>query len=351
MNIITAPIVLAKEAEKTISAFVQAYEALIKRPLLHQHFTSRLPISSGSAWAVAGGLLAYDFHITPDGPKLIEINTNAGGLAAYWVQANKWPERKKILANMFTQEWIKTPEITAIAIVDEAPETQFLFDEMQAYASLLRETFNVDVKICDPQQLYQRGDILYYAEHKVSHIYNRLTDFYLQQPAQQLIQQAWQKGAVVLSPDPRAYAFYADKENLISLSDQSMLTAMAPDLAPTLTSVAISTCHIAAYEAEALWQNRNQYFFKPRHGYSSKGAYRGAKLTRKTFDAIKQKNYLVQDYVAPNRTTLGDTSFKYDIRAYAYGGQILEMIARVYRGQTTNMRTDGAGFAPLVIAS
>ena len=26
-------------------------------------------------------LLGFDFHITPEGPRLIEINTNAGGLA------------------------------------------------------------------------------------------------------------------------------------------------------------------------------------------------------------------------------------------------------------------------------
>lgn len=38
-----------------------------------------------------GVFMGYDFHLTPDGPKLIEINTNAGGalIAAYFMQAQR----------------------------------------------------------------------------------------------------------------------------------------------------------------------------------------------------------------------------------------------------------------------
>ena len=40
-------------------------------------------------------------------------------------------------------------------------------------------------------------------------------------------------------------------------------------------------------------------------------------------------------------------SFKADLRAYAYQGQVQLFAARLYQGQTTNFRTPGGGFAPV----
>lgn len=39
---------------------------------------------------------------------------------------------------------------------------------------------------------------------------------------------------------------------------------------------------------------------------------------------------------------------KVDIRCYAYRGQVLLYAARMYQGQTTNFRTPGGGFAPVL---
>jgi hypothetical protein len=38
---------------------------------------------------------------------------------------------------------------------------------------------------------------------------------------------------------------------------------------------------------------------------------------------------------------------KYDLRAYTYDGAVQWTAARLYRGQTTNFRTPGGGFAPV----
>jgi hypothetical protein len=40
---------------------------------------------------------------------------------------------------------------------------------------------------------------------------------------------------------------------------------------------------------------------------------------------------------------------KFDVRAYTYDGKILLLAARMYSGQTTNFRTPGGGFAPVVV--
>ena len=43
------------------------------------------------------------------------------------------------------------------------------------------------------------------------------------------------------------------------------------------------------------------------------------------------------------------TDLKFDIRAYAYAGQVQLLAARMYSGQTTNFRTPGGGFAPVIV--
>jgi hypothetical protein len=39
---------------------------------------------------------------------------------------------------------------------------------------------------------------------------------------------------------------------------------------------------------------------------------------------------------------------KVDVRNYTYAGQVLLSAARLYQGQTTNFRTPGGGFAPVL---
>ena len=40
---------------------------------------------------------------------------------------------------------------------------------------------------------------------------------------------------------------------------------------------------------------------------------------------------------------------KVDVRLYTYKGAVLLAAARLYQGQTTNFRTPGGGFAPLLL--
>ena len=39
---------------------------------------------------------------------------------------------------------------------------------------------------------------------------------------------------------------------------------------------------------------------------------------------------------------------KVDVRLYTYGGSQILAAARLYQGQTTNLRTPGGGFAPIL---
>ena len=78
----------------------------------------------------------------------------------------------------------------------------------------------------------------------------------------------------------------------------------------------------------------------------------GDRLTRGTFDKLLDGTYLAQESVAPpRRGSNPQTALKYDVRAYVdpNDAQVLLLAARLYRGQTTNFRTPGGGFAPVVV--
>ena len=101
---------------------------------------------------------------------------------------------------------------------------------------------------------------------------------------------------------------------------------------------------------EDLWARRRELFFKPATGYGSRASYRGDKLTHKTWEQMASTAYVAQQVVPPSERRPGDgaDALKVDIRAYAYEGRVLGLAARTYRGQTTNFRTPGGGFAPVV---
>lgn len=103
---------------------------------------------------------------------------------------------------------------------------------------------------------------------------------------------------------------------------------------------------------DELWAARNQLFFKPTSGFGSKAAYRGDKVTRQVWQSILDGTYVAQELVKPSaRTVVVDGQrkvMKVDVRNYTYDGNVRLVAARLYQGQTTNFRTPGGGFAPVL---
>ena len=112
---------------------------------------------------------------------------------------------------------------------------------------------------------------------------------------------------------------------------------------------------MSADRGDEFWARRKQLFFKPAAGYGSKAAYRGDKLTKRVFEEILAGNYIAQALVPPSSRTLAvegaPAEFKLDLRNYVYAGQVQLIAARVWQGQTTNFRTPGGGFAPVLAVS
>ncbi|WP_284155271.1 hypothetical protein [Sulfuricystis multivorans] len=156
-----------------------------------------------------------------------------------------------------------------------------LFEQLFARAG-------IHAAMADPVALAWRDGRLRHDGKAIDLIYNRLTDFHLEEARHVAWRQAYAAGAVVLTPHPRAHALYADKRNLILLSDAQALARMgAPSQAIEVLQAGVPRTEAVTVEAaERLWAQRRGLFFKRASGYGSKAAYRGDKLTRRVWEEI-----------------------------------------------------------------
>ncbi len=352
---------------------IAAVERVVKLPAWQGSIASPLyQASSRHAKAeTLGVFFGYDFHLNAEGAHLIEINTNAGGafLNALLLHSQRHvampgeaaapADLEQAFLDMFRNEWqLQSGEapLQTIAIVDESPRSQFLYPEF-VLAQRMFERMGITALIADPAELEAHGDGLYCSGRKIDLVYNRLTDFSLQQHPALLA--AHQNNQVVLTPNPQAYVRYADKRNLGLLTDVNGLRAMGAteqDIAVLQAGIP-QTRVVRSEDAGQWWAERKQWFFKPAFGFGSKGAYRGAGVTRRVFDEIVRGGYVAQRSVPPGERMVclenarTAVPLKADVRCYVYDEDVQLMVSRLYQGQTTNFRTAGGGFAQIRVVS
>ena len=369
------PLFLSVPHAQRMQEIISAIETVARLPAYRQAVLSYAPAIASFDPGPIGIFMGYDFHLGPDGPQLIEINTNAGGglLNAYLAEAQKacctelqpvQPQPPGLAAlcdeflAAFRAEWRllgHTAPLASIAIVDDEPAAQFMYPEFQLFQRFFQRQGLVAV-IADARQLAHRDGALWHGAQRIDLVYNRLTDFALAEPSHQALHDAYLARDVAVTPNPHAHALYADKRNLIALADEAGLRAwgIAPATIELLQN-GIAACELVTPDrAEALWNGRAKLFFKPARGFGGKAAYRGDKITKRVWSDILAGDYIAQALVQPSargvRVDGKREMMKVDVRNYTYAGQVQLLAARLYQGQTTNMRTPGGGFAPVFTA-
>lgn len=357
-----------------VAQTVQALERVMALPGYQAQALARAPALAQQAFGPLGVCMGYDFHLTPQGPRLIEINTNAGGALlnaalaraqvacceamdwAFMPQSPADPVEQTLFA-MFQAEWrLQRGEapLRTVAIVDDAPDAQYLAPEFALFAQLF-ERHGVHARVVDAAALQWVGGVLQHEGTVIDLVYNRLTDFDLSEPHHAALRSAYAAGATVVTPHPRAHALYADKRNLVALSDDALLAqwGATPADRALLRAAVPATQAVRPEQAEALWAQRRQLFFKPVAGYGGKAAYRGDKLTKRVWADILAGDFVAQTLVPPSDRLIEVdgvlSDLKFDLRAYTYAAQVQLLAARMYSGQTTNFRTLGGGFAPVLL--
>ncbi len=377
---------LSQSTYKSIQNAIAAIERVMQLPHYQTLALKNAPAIAQTSFGPLGAFMGYDFHVDthqspPKGPQLIEINTNAGGalLNAALARAHRacctpmsaamntyvnLDALEQTFFDMFINEWRLQKgdqPLTTIAIVDDAPDAQYLAPEF-ALCRQMFEQRGVKAIITDPQALHWRdGQLSHHSatgDTAIDLVYNRLTDFDLSAPTHRALHDAYVAGAAVITPHPHAHALRANKQHLVTLSSDALLGdwGVADADRACLSAAIPATQRVTREHADALWAQRKQLFFKPVAGYASKAAYRGDKLTKRVWEEILAGNwgdFIAQALVPPGQRLVNvdgvATDLKFDIRAYTYDGQIQLLAARTYTGQTTNFRTEGGGFSPVVV--
>jgi hypothetical protein len=356
---------------------------IIGKALASEAFQARViehaPAIARAMPPATGGVLGFDFHLGGPVPQLIEINTNPGGLlvslelakaatascdclasplpklASASIELDQLPAR---VVALFREEWRlahgDASTLNTIAIVDDDPQGQYLYPELVLYRNLL-ERAGLRVLIADPAQLEAGADALLCRGERIDLVYNRVTDFYFDEERHAALREAYERNLAVISPHPAAHARWADKRLLAWLHDEPLLAAAGLDASERLTVLETvpRTEIVAPSQAEELWARRKELFFKPVDGYAGKAVYRGDKLTRTTFGHILAHRYVAQAIAPTSFRTIcsiegEETELRVDVRNWAMRGETWLRAARLYRGQTTNFRTSGGGFAPVL---
>ncbi len=367
-TITDVPVFIERRQMQMMQDIIAAVEAVAMTAAYRHAVLDGAPAIANYRPGALGVLMGYDFHLSPDGPKLIEINTNAGGalINAYLSQAQRLccttregaevqtGDHAVAIMESFLQDWQRQrkngqPEI--IAIVDEDPESQFFYPELLLFKNLF-ERNGVRAVIVPPDKLKHRNGALWFGDKAVDMVYNRLTDFYFEEAQSSGLKSAYLADDVVVTPNPRAHAMLANKNNLSVLCDARLLRGwnIDEDHLRTLADGIPETTPVDASRQEEFWAARKKLFFKPAAGFGSKAAYRGDKITRRVWAEILENDYVAQAIVRPSvRNIVVDgavETMKVDIRNYTYNGATILTAARLYQGQTTNMRTPGGGFSP-----
>ena len=365
-----SPVFISREHIESMQDVIDAIGHVVELETYREHVLGWAPDIAATRGGAHGVFFGYDFHLTNDGPRLIEVNTNAGGaLLLQHVAAAQQACCKEVgrffggpdeighieqaFVDMFRGELhaqAQLRDLRRIAIVDEDPQTQYLSPEFELFQRMF-EGHGIEAIIAEPGDFELRNGELLASGKTVDLVYNRLTDFYLQTEKCATLRRAYERGVAVFTPSPRTHALYANKRNLTVLCEPETLRDIgaSAEVVDTLSLAVPRTIHVSGENADELWANRRQLFFKPVWGFGSRGTYKGAKLTKKTWSAILEADYVAQQLIEPSERLVvaddGSRSLKVDIRCYVYRGQIQLLGARLYRGQTTNFRTDGGGLA------
>ncbi|WP_210411912.1 hypothetical protein [Noviherbaspirillum sp. UKPF54] len=367
------PVFLSRSQQECMGTAIAAIESVIALPAYREAVLATAPaIARHDPGGAKGVFFGYDFHVDGDRVGLIEINTNAGGamLNAALARAHRAccaevesilsplgaePTLEANILSMFRAEWAasgRNSPLRTIAIVDTFPEDQYLYPEFLLFQQLFRRA-GLAAVIADPSELVLRDGVLWHGNTAIDLVYNRLTDFMLEQPSSAALRQAYLDHAAVLTPHPQAHALYADKRNLALLSDAGQLDALG--VPPATQAILLATIPrtelVSMVNAEQLWAQRRSLFFKPVAGFGGRAAYRGDKLTKRVWQEILAGEYVAQTIVTPGERASGpedkEAMLKFDVRNYVYDGAVQSLAARLYQGQTTNFRTPGGGFAPI----
>ena len=324
--------------------------------------------------------MGYDFHLTPAGPRLIEVNTNAGGallnglhtaVAVRSRRGSRACARTCCRSRRSEQRIVRTfvAEFEAVrgagarparvAIADERPREQFLYAGVRAVRVAVRAARGSARAICDTRGARARRAAASRCAASASTSSTCATPTSRSPaPRSRALRAAYLAREVVVTPAPREHhpaREQAPARAVLVARARSRSSASRRTTRASSPRWCRRRARSPSSAASAPGASASSGCSSPaRRSAAAPSTAATRSRARKLEEIAGDADFLAQRRVEPGllevETSDGPREMKFDVRAYAYRDEILLLGARVYQGQVTNLRSAGGGFSAICVA-
>ncbi len=321
---------------------------------------------------------AWDFHLPPAGGwQLIEFNDNGSGLLFAAIINAVYHEAAGLQQEAGLVAPVPVPALDQqIGELLQREAKAFFGDEAEALflvlddAESLREgKFRTELRLlrdllrrCGwraelgcPADIRWDGRRLLLKGDPVSFIVNRSTDFFWQSDEFSALRDAYRAAQVYVAPNPFTYATRSDKRLLewLSLPHWDTDLGIEPEERAILSRHVPETHLIRAENLDWLAQRKQEFVFKPLHGFAGRGLLDSAAVGRTRLHRLVThgEGYVAQRRVEKPRLEIDGTPLWADLRVWAYRGKIIQLSGRASPRSDRLELSPPGGWLPTYVSS
>jgi hypothetical protein len=361
-----------------IDAFIRVFDRVTTRPAWQQTVTASGPGIARVKRSEVCFFSAWDFHIPreqPDHWQLIEFNDNGSGFV-FAALINRlsfevsgigrcraieppvpfaaFAERVVGMINREAEAFFGESRQGHVLILDDSESLQNgrFRHELILLRDLCRRA-GWDADIGSPAETHWDGRRLLWSGKAVSFVVNRSTDFFWRAEVFSSLCAAYEAGSVYIAPNPFTYATRSDKHLLEFLSSP----AWDEELGIQSQERAVLSAHVPETHLlrpdnlERLARDRQEFFFKPSHGFASHGLLTGSQVGSTRLRRLLKKGepYVAQRNVPKFRLETDQPErlcLWADLRVWAYRGERFLLSGRASRRPDTLDLSPPGGWLP-----
>jgi hypothetical protein len=344
-----------------IESFIRVFDRVTTRPAWQEAMTASGPAIARQRRSEVCFFSAWDFHLPPERPdrfQLIECNDNGSGMMLAAILNRLYYELSGVGEHCALEAPPSVPafgqrvlgmirrEVRALGegpapglvlILDDAESLRqgkfrhehLLLRDLCRRAGWRAETGTPAETAWEGGQLLCHGD-------RVAFVINRSTDFFWEGEAFSAVRCAYAEGRVPVAPNPFTYATRSDKRLLEPLSRpvSDVELGIRPDERALLSVHVPETRLLTPENVDELAREKEQWVFKPCHGFASHGLLPATQVGRARLRRLLKKGdrYVAQRRVPKSRVDASQgVSLWTDLRVWAYRGERVLLSGRASR--------------------
>jgi hypothetical protein len=338
-----------------IARFIRVFDAVTTREAWQTAARRDAPAIAQQARPETCCFSAWDFHLPPEGGCwLIEFNDNGSGFlfaaminALYFEMANG-DERTMLVAppdpSAFKGHLVDLVKREAKAFFGGWPDGLFFVPDdadslrmgkFRKELELLRDLFRDQgwhAALGSPADTSWDGQHLLFDGLPVGFVVNRSTDFFWRSEDFSALKAAYEAQRVYVAPNPFSYRTRSDKRLLewLSLPDRDEELGIQPEERRVLRAHMPETYVVSVENLEMLAQRKQEFAFKPLHGFAGRGLLDNTTVGRTRLQRLVRhgEGYVAQRWVSKPALRIGGATLWTDLRVWAYRGEIFNLSGR-----------------------